>query len=316
MTSIFARKRILPCISVLLLSLAGNAGWADAAGTGDAGVTPRQVYQEAQQLRAEVERIRRYLGVRSPRARSYRLEDAVPRQNFYQAQTLFRKCNQLAQEIAGVSREHPTPAPDRELTSADVLSMLQAARGQLAHVNQELGIEEALAPPKPERNRNASDVMREIIEAGYTLNELVREGADWPDIYDRVLQMVFYTAGVLPEGQRYPALPPYECCKMPEDVYQSLVQSLADLERVADSVDFPLVRIIIKKRAEGGAGVDTVYDLTTVMVSDLAEITLRLAADDSIDLPDYPRPKRILPSHVYLVAQVLQRQIGAMPVAQ
>ncbi|NND66336.1 MAG: hypothetical protein HKN19_02000, partial [Halioglobus sp.] len=94
---------------------AGTLGRADEHGPGGTtpDVTSAQVYQEARLLHAEVERIREHLGVRAPRARSYKLEDAVPRQNFYQAQTLFRKSNQLAQEIAGVSRQHAAAAPER-----------------------------------------------------------------------------------------------------------------------------------------------------------------------------------------------------------
>lgn len=228
------------------------------------------------------------------------------------SQTLFRKSNQLAKEIAGASQQRPEAAPDREIVHADVLHMLQAARSQIAFVKTELGIEDEFPMPKLERKRTPSDVMREIIEAGNTLNQLVDEGADWSNIYDRVLQMIAYMGGVLPEGQRYPALAPHACCKMPHDVYASLSGSLEALSPLAESLDFSMVKIIVKKSSEGGGNVDTVYDLTTIMISDIGEITLRLNVDDDTDYPTYERPKRILPSDVYLLAKVLEQQVKAI----
>lgn len=293
----------------LWLISCGTLAGDDAIDEETAAIEPPRVYQEALILREEVEQIRRYLGIRPPRERSYKLKDALPRQTFYQSQTLFRKSNQLANELAGVSRQRPAPAPNREIVPGDVLKMLQGARGQLAYVKQELGIDEGIPTPKLERRRTPSDVMREIIESGYVINELVATGANWTDIYDRVFQMVAYAGGVLPQGKRYPELPEFVCCKQPQDVYESLVRSLAAMAPVSKSVNYPLVQIIPKKTAEGGASPDTVYDLTTTMISDMAELTLRLGVDEDADLPSYERPKRILPANVHQLAMVLERQV-------
>ncbi len=277
-------------------------------------IIPPQVYQEALRLRDEVEQVRQVLGKRLPRERSFTLSDALPRQTFYQAQTLFRKCNQLAQEVAGVSRERPQPAPDRDIVPGDVLRMLNAARGQLAHVREELGITDEVPLARIERRRTPSDVMRQIIDTGYVLNRLIDAGAEWPDIYDRVMQMITYTGGVLPEGSQFPELPEHACCKMPEDVYQSLARIMEDYRPIAESVDFALVRITPRKRAEGGASTDTVFDLTTTMVSDIGEITLRLHGDgEFLDaIPEYERPARTLPSHVYRLTTVLSRRVETL----
>ncbi len=303
-----ARSLVSLCVLFLLAPLSSFA--ADEAETTE--VTPPRVYQEARALRQEVDHIRRVLGERAPRARSFTLSGALPRQTFYQSQTLFRKCNQLASELAGVSRQRPEPAPDREIVPADVLRMLQAARQQLAYTKEALGIEETAELPKLERRRTPSDVMFEIIEAGYVINQLVSQRAEWADIYDRLVLMINYTAGAIPVEAQYPSLPDHVCCKLPEDVYQHLFGTMEALRPIADSVDFSLVRITPKKRAEGGASIDVVYDLTTTLVSDFAEVTYRLDADDSVDLPSYPRPARILPSHVFQLAQVLRQQVDVI----
>ncbi len=288
---------------ILLFLFPVYCGAEDAA-------TPPRVYQEVGALVEDLETIRGVLGIRAPRERSFRLSEAEPRQVFFQAQTLFRKCNSLAQEIAGLSRQVAAQAPDREIRPADVLEVVQASRQQLDYVRDALNIDTRADLPRLNRRSTPSDVMHDIIEAGYIINEMVHEQPDWASIYDRVKLMITYVGGLHPEATRYPELPAFECCKQPEDVYQSLLAAMEAARPLAESVDLPIVRIAPRKRAEGGASPSTVYDLTTTMVSDLAELTLRLEAEDT-ERPNYERPSRILPSHVYQLASVLQQMITA-----
>ena len=271
-------------------------------------VTSPQVFQEVEALRADIETIRRVLGIRPPRERTFRLRDADERQVFYQAQTLFRKCNSLAREIGGVSRQSPAHAPDRDISSADVLSLVQAARKQLDYVRDALAISEQAELPRLERRRTASDTMHGIIEAGYVINVVLSEKPDWPAIYDRILQMQTYIAGLEGENPDYPGLAEFECCKSPEDVYQTLVGAMEASRPLAASAELSMVRIEPIKRAEAGASPSTVFDLTTTMLADIAELTLRLEGADAKP-PGYERPARILPSHVYQLAVALRRQI-------
>ncbi|MGI9328425.1 MAG: hypothetical protein ACR2PZ_24630 [Pseudomonadales bacterium] len=272
---------------------------------------PAQLLQNVATLREEIEQIRLTIGKRLPRSREFKLADVEPRQVFFQAQTLFRKCNRLAQEVAGVSRQAPMSAPEHDVSSVDVNTMIDAARQQLQLVKKALEISAEPAAPKLRRRTTSADVMHDIIEAGYILNQLVSERADWADIYDRVAQMQTYIGGGLPDQARYPTLPDYECCKMPQDVYALLAEAMDRARPLAESVDLALIRVIPGKAAEGGASTDTVYDLTTTMVSDLAELTLRMELDE-VAGPSYERPPRIYPSHVYALAKVLGDQITTL----
>lgn len=271
-------------------------------------VSVPDLYQNASKLVMEAEQIRLVLGVRAPRERRFKLQDAEPRQVYFQAQTLFRKCNVLAQEIAGVSRQAPQPAPDRDIEAADVQAVLDAAREQLSLVQNALRITEPTTMPRPMRSPKAADVMKQIVDAGYILNELSTEKPDWSQIYDRVYQAITYIGGTLPEDTRYPALNEFECCKLPQDVYQQLLATMERARGLAARHDLTLVRIIADKQAEGGPDPSTVYDLTTTLVSDFGELTLRMDGEDIVG-PDYPRPVRILPSHVFQLALALDEQI-------
>lgn len=274
-------------------------------------LTPAQVHQHVGALAADVEQIRLVIGKRLPRSRDFRLEEVEPRQVFFQSQTLFRKCNQLAQELAGVSRQAaPYPPDERATTLNDVQEVITLARGQLKYVRDTLGIEEAPLP-RFERRRTSSDVMRDIIEAGYVLNRLIEQTRDWSQIYDRVYQTITYMGGVLPEAARYPAMETFECCKVPQDVYARLALTMEAARPAAEKVDLALIRIILNKQAEGGASTETVYDLTTTLVTDFGELSLRLEGED-IAGPDYERPAKIYPSHVFQLAGVLERQVAAL----
>lgn len=279
-----------------------------------ATLTPAQLLQDVDGLRAEIEQIRLTIGKRLPRSREFKLAKVSTRQVYFQAQTLFRKCNRLAQEVAGVSRQAPKAAPEGEITKSDVHEIIQASRAQLQFAKEMLGIQEAVEPSRLQRRASQADVMHGIIEAGYVLNRLISEQPDWTSIYDRVVQMITYVSGDFPEEDRYPALPAYECCKMPQDVYAELTAILTTARPLARQVNLEFIEIIPGKQAEGGASTATVYDLTTTMVSDLAELTLRMNVVE-VSAPSYEQPPRIFPSHVLQVTKVLNEQIRRLAVS-
>ena len=271
-------------------------------------ITDSHVYQQVGVLRNEIEQIRLLVGERPPRSRSFRVSDVQPRQVYFQAQTLFRKANQLAQEIAGVSRQAPDAAPDREIVAGDVYAMLSAAREQLQVVKEALQITEPVQVPNLPRNRQMSDVMLETVMAMDVFNQLIKERADWPAIYDRLVQIITYAGGALPEGVGYPELPAHDCCKMPQDVIAVLLEAMERIRPVAEDAGLTVIRVESMEAEEGGASTDTVYDLTTTLVTDFAELTLRIGGDD-IAPPEYPRPARIFPSHAFQLAQVFDKLV-------
>ncbi len=294
------------CCAILLSLIPVQVRGADAG-----EISIPELHQRVGGLLSEIDQIRRVLGILPPPERDFVIRDAEPRQVFFQAQTLFRKSNTLAQEIAGISRQAPIPAPSGNISTNDVQAILDGTQEQLKHVEDALAISIRASAPALNRRSTSGDVLHDIVEAGYILNELVSRRADWPSIYDRILQMVSYVGGALSEGNRFPALPVFECCKMPEDVYQRLLQSMEASRALASSVDLTFMRIESRKRPPHGASTGTVYDLTTTLVSDLGELTLRLEAED-VAFPEYDRPPRVFPSHAYQLAGVLEQQLAML----
>ena len=98
---------------------------------------------------------------------------------------------------------------------------------------------------------------------------------------------------------------------MPEDVYQRLLTNMEATRGLAASMQLTFMRIESRKRPPHGASTGTVYDLTTTMVSDLGELTLRLDGED-VTYPEYDRPLRIFPSHAFQLAGVLETQLAML----
>ena len=270
-------------------------------------VTEADAYAEAELLVRELERIRLYMGVRSPRSSESRMRGAEPHQVFYQVQGIFRKSNLLANQLTGVSRSSAPIATGDEVKVADVLSALTATRDQLDIVEETLEATRPLAEPRRERNPNMSATMLLVIEADFILNRLTGFRAEWSDIYDRILQTMTYVAGALPEGQRYPALEAHVAEIMPQQVGETLFAARMAGAPASRAAGVSVIEATIVRGEEGGLSAEGVSYLSTTLLHDFAEITFRLEADDA-DPPEYPRPPRIFPSHVYQLAVALRKQ--------
>lgn len=270
-------------------------------------VTAADAYAEAELLLRELERIRQYMGVRPPRSSESRMRGVEPRQVFYQVQGIFRKSNLLANQLTGVSRSNAPVAPETVVSVGNLIDILKATRLQLDIVEETLDVARPLAEPRKIKNPDISATMLLVIEADFLLNRLTRFRAEWSDIYDRVIQVMTYVGGALPEEVRYPALEPHESRKVPQDVGVELFAARTAAAPASRAVGVSVIEATIVRREEGGLSAEGVSYLSTTLLHDFAEITFRLRADD-VDPPDYPRPARVFASHVYQLAVALRKQ--------
>ncbi|MDH3641541.1 MAG: hypothetical protein OES38_05565 [Gammaproteobacteria bacterium] len=295
-------KRLLVGFSILLATQVPIAA-VHAQDT----VTAADAYAEAELLLRELERIRQYMGVRLPRSSESRMRGAEPRQVFYQVQGIFRKSNLLANQLSGVSRSKAPVAPETIVSVGDLIDILKATRQQLDIVEEALDISRPLTEPRKIKNPDISATMLLVIDADFLLNRLTGFRAEWSDIYDRVIQIMTYVGGALPEEVRYPALEPHEPGKMPQDVGVELFTARVAAAPASRAAGVSVIETTIVKGEEGGLSAEGVSYLSTTLLHDFAEITFRLRADD-IDPPDYPRPARVFSSQVYQLAVALRKQ--------
>ena len=301
-------KRLFSSLLCLVSSLLCLGVASLAANAGAAEIDTAQLHKSVTELRAEIEQIRVVMGEPLPPSREVRLHDAVARHVFYQAQTLFRKSNQFAQQMAGVSRQSPRLAPEGNISSEDVLGVLKDTREQLGLVKSALGITEPVEEAKPDRRARPSDILYELIEAGRVINFISGRTVAWTTVYDRVLLAITYVGGALPEATRFPPVSPFEPGKFPQDVFGRLRQCMELSREPAAKHGVAVLRIEPIRRTEIGPTVIEVLDMATIVLSDLAELTYGMEAED-LPVPDYPYPNRVFPSHVYQLTGVLVAQM-------
>ena len=282
-----------------------------AANARAAEIDANELFRSVTELRSEIEQIRQVTGEPLPPTREYRIHDAVPRHVFYQAQTLFRKSNQFAQQMAGVSRQSPRQAPEDEITDDDVLALLNDVGAQLGLVKAALGIEAAAPEAPAQRRKQPSDVLHDIIEAGREINFISGRSVAWTTIYDRVLLAITYVGGALPEETRFPPLPAHESGKFPGDVFNRLVECMEISRAPASQHGIAMLRLESIRTTETGPTAIEVGDVATILLSDLAELTLQMEAED-VAAPVYPHPNRVFPSHVFQLTGVLKAQLETL----
>ena len=277
--------------------------------------TPAHVYQAVVQLGGDVDLVREVMGRPESTIDPWIVVEAQPRHVFYQAQTLFRKANRLAVELANAERVGPLPVPEDEIKPAMVLGVIGRAREQIDAVRGELGIAYRAETPRLDVDRQPADVLQEVVQTSRQLNFLIDRKFRPEDVYGRLEYAAAYVAGALTgdDGEpEYGELPPFESGKVPADVYRRVLECLELATVIGERRGVDVLKLNLRRelRRRDIAPAD-VYDLATTLLSEVAYLTLVLDAKD-VGAPPIERPKHVFPSHVYQIAGMLQDELARL----
>ena len=298
--------------SVITVLALAAVGFHTAA---DEEITPAHVYQAVDQLSANIGLIREVMGRPETTTEPWVVIDAQPRHVFYQAMTLLRKANRLAEELGAAERVAPPPLLEEEIAPANVLGVVDLARGQIDAVRRELGMTYGAEPDELDLDREPRDVLREIVQASRQLNFLLDRQFKPGDVYGRLELAATYVAGALTEDESEPVygrLPPFESGKIPADVYRRVLECLELATVIGEQHGVSMLKLNLRRelRRRDIAPAD-VYDLATTLLSELAYLTLVLDAKD-VEGPPIERPSHVFPSHVYRMAGMLQDELARL----
>lgn len=298
--------------SVITVLALAAVGFHTAA---DEEITPAHVYQAVDQLSANIGLIREVMGRPETTTEPWVVIDAQPRHVFYQAMTLLRKANRLAEELGAAERVAPPPLLEEEIAPANVLGVVDLARGQIDAVRRELGMTYGAEPGELDLDREPRDVLREIVQASRQLNFLLDRQFKPGDVYGRLELAATYVAGALTEDESEPVygrLPPFESGKIPADVYRRVLECLELATVIGEQHGVSMLKLNLRRelRRRDIAPAD-VYDLATTLLSELAYLTLVLDAKD-VEGPPIERPSHVFPSHVYRMAGMLQDELARL----
>ena len=267
------------------------------------------VYALASQVADEIELIREVMG--RPFDDSPRLPASGVSQFevYFQAQTLFRKSNQMAQEYAGTERVAAPPVPEGQLQPSDTHAVVAAALEQVIQVKEALGIETEL-PDQSRGSASATGVFMTILDTNRQLNLLLDVPILPRDVFAQVTLAVNYSAALLSHlgvEDYVPDAVPFDTYKRPADVYRILLNTADLLSSLAEKSDVSVLRLSSRRNIPDDIEPGHVYDLSRILVAGLALVS---DAQDAQDVfPELEQPELIFPTQVYARATVLQQQL-------
>ena len=273
-------------------------------------VNNTDVYNLASQVAEEIEYVREVMGRPFDDSPRLPVGDVSQLEVYFQAQTLFRKANQLAQEYAGVPRAAPPPVPDAELGAIDSYEVVIGAQEQIRQVRRAFGIETEVQIQE-RSTASTTGVFVTILDANRQLNLLINEPILPSDVFEQVTLAVLYSAAILAHHgaeNLVPEADPFDGYKRPSDVYALLLNNTDALSQVAEAAGVSVLTLSSRRNIPDDVEPGHVYDIARILVAGLALVANAMDAEDAF--PELERPELIFPTQVYARATVLQRQLA------
>jgi hypothetical protein len=281
------------------------------------GMTPDDVLARVQMLRDSVELIRVEMG--KPRAIQVNplVTNVHPHEAYFQALTLFLKADRLALELTGSTGIPPEPISLSAIAPLHIWKMVNAAYHRIVTIKEELGLNEIVSERLDDSSSSLTETARAIVEANRQLNLLLERHFSPSDVSQQVLLASQYAQRLLaqfPPSSVASETLPLERGKHPADVFLRLVDCYAALEKIARLSGIPVLHLDSAAAHKVGSSRELepsdVYDMATLLVSDLAFFHAQLKKHDS--LKPIPYPGRTFPSRVFQQATVLLHQLEAL----
>ena len=229
---------------------------------------------------------------------------------YFQTQSLLRKANQLAQELAGAAPRSPGPAPSGEIASSDVYALLDDALAQIRVAAEAIGITERATFEQRVTTIAATGVFLVVIDVNRQLNQMLRVPIGDAEVFEEISAAITSASALLstlPGATPVPEPPPFDGYKRPADVYQRLTECMDAMIRVAPKVGVDVLGLSARRNVPDDTEPGHAYDIARFLVADLA------AFADARDVPrvrvTLPAPKHIFPTEVYAHAGILLRQL-------
>ena len=301
------------------------AAQPEATRQAQSAVTPVRLYETVMRFQLDLEMLRWVVGDPKVAVAPWDVSAAAPRHLFWQAQAMFRKAHELAEEVAGTKtlplrpdawrRAQPRPAPrDRAIHLADVLQVVSDAQEHIRATFALENIRMMSASPSvlSPANTGEGDVLAQIVQANRQLNILLHAEVATRDAYNKVMAAVERAGDLL--GGHYPPRPPLPAGQTPADVYRRLVRCLALLQPAATARGIrPLGLNLEGDLSRQNVSVADVYHLATTLLADLEYMAVRM--DSDVTKPprgEYPMPRFVFPSHIQQIASVLEAQLSQL----
>ncbi len=280
-------------------------------------ITPADVLARVQMLRDTLELIRFEMGKPSATQFETIVTNVHAHEAYFQALTLFQKADHLALELTGSTGISPEPISLSTLAPLHIWKMVNASYLRILAIKEELGLKEIISERPKDPSTSLTETGRAIVQANRQINLLQEQHFSPSDVSQQVLLSSQYAKRLLARFSQpgeVSEAPPLERGKQPADVFLRLIECYAILETIAHQSGIPVLHLDLPAAKSVGQSrqlePSDVYDMATLLVSDLAYLHAQLK---KIDPPkSIPYPGRMFPSHVYQQATVLLHQLKTL----
>ena len=274
------------------------------------GILPADVLARVKLLRANLDLLRRYMGLLEAPQPKLQSTSAVPREVYSQALNLEMRAHRLAFEQVRIVRNQSLPVRG-ETIPADVFRLVDSALSSILLVKQDMNIRAAIAEQVQSEQTTPTEVFNAVVVTGTEINNLLQDRTAPSDVFQLLTSATHIAASLhatIP-GKRYlPDEPDFEPNRMPADVFLRLrrcfdmVSQLAQLKGI-NTLDFSITD-------EVGLNVypNDVSDMAALLVEELRSVHGKFPNARQPTHAYYPGKR--FPSHVYqragLLEQILQ----------
>ncbi len=271
-------------------------------------ITPPDVFARVSLARAEIELIRFAMGKPKDERQEIGVTGVYPREVYFQAITMFHKANRLSFELIREVASIPEP-PSTDIQPADVMAVLDAALNRIRLVGRKMKITTVNEELTPDASKTPTHVFRAIVQANRQLNLLLEERFAPADVFQEMTLAVGYAARLRAcfPGGRIPEPPELVAGKQPRDVYRKIIDCFVIIRDIAKVSNLETLELHTNDDHIGRVTPSDVYDIASLLVSELAYIHSKLKGSTPPRPAFYPGRK--FPSHVHQRAGILERQL-------
>ena len=275
-------------------------------------IIPADVLARAELVRDELEPIRFEMGKPTGDLRGVLVTNAAPHEVFFQALTLLKKANVLVLEQSGhLGAESKFDAPP-DIRPFHVWRVVNAAYKRILILKHDLGITHSVKERLQDDSVTPTDVFRTITLANREASALLDRQFLPSEVLQQVTLAINHAGSLLarfPGAVRLPDPPAFQRGKRPFDVYVRLIECYQKLGAIAERSNLKMLSLDISSLSLGEIRPSDVYDMATLLVSDLAYLR---AQAKIVDRPSQPSQQddRKFPSHVYQQSGVLLLQLA------
>ncbi len=264
------------------------------------GITPADVLARVELLRHEVEGIRFEMGKPKDIRPVGKGKNAAPHETYFQAMTLFLKANRLALELTGSTGIQPQMVSPLDVKPFHVWEMVNAAFARIVAIRQELGITSPAVEQAQNPAATTTEVGYAILHANRQINLMLERRFTPSDTYQQITVAMGYAKlllGQFPGAKPMAAPPSFIRGKEPAEVFFRLMECHKTLGILAHHSQLEMLHIDRTVAQRSDILPSDVYDIATLLVSDLAYIHAHLKDVEPPGMVPYPGRK--FPSHAY-----------------